>query len=167
MPARPHRNLLLRKSAETFWKMPFRRSELDGIFSALLKAAGQARACVELIILDDAAMSGLHEKSLGCTGPTNVLSFPAVFSGPRPDGFSHGFEDNNTQNSPMLIGWLALSVDTLLRESYLYGQNAGEHCLRLLAHGLAHILGHDHGPGMDALCEKLESAAGSVVAPTP
>ena len=50
-------------------------------------------------------------------------------------------------------------VDTLHRETLLYGQDPEEHCLRLLAHGLGHLAGYDHGPEMDELCSEMLSAA--------
>ena len=107
---------------------------------AMLDAAGAPEAVVELALLDDAAIRALHESALGCDGPTNILSFPAP------------------EEEPGAAGSLALSVDTLRREAFLYGQGLEEHAVRLLAHGLAHLLGHDHGPAMDALTDELEKA---------
>jgi probable rRNA maturation factor len=54
------------------------------------------------------------------------------------------------------LGCLALSADTLLRECFLYAQDAEEHCIRLLAHALAHLMGLEHGPEMDRLTGRLE-----------
>ena len=53
------------------------------------------------------------------------------------------------------LGVLALGVETWLREATLYGQETEEHARHLLAHGLAHLLGHDHGPAMDECCAFL------------
>lgn len=75
---------------------------------------------------------------LGCHGPTNVLSFPGA---------------------PGMAGALLLSLDTLERECLLYGQEPCEHLLRLLAHGMGHLAGLDHGPEMDALCVACQEAA--------
>ena len=47
----------------------------------------------------------------------------------------------------------------LHRATLLYGQDPEEHCLRLLAHGLGHLAGYDHGPEMDELCSEMLSAA--------
>lgn len=112
----------------------------------MLAAAGRAEAVVELVILDDRNMEGLHADCLGRAGPTNILAFPSA--GHMPPGAG-----------PECLGSLALSVDTLLRECFLYDQEPDGHCIRLLAHGLGHLLGHDHGPGMDALTRQLEQAA--------
>ena len=168
MAFRTSGKLLLHKTKGTSWKMPFSSAELDGIFTAMLDASGRPDACVELTLLDDGAMSELHASALGCKGPTNVLSFPASGASGHPFNKDRtpAPEDNHAESGSLPLGWLALSVDTLLRESYLYGQTVEEHCLRLLAHGMAHILGHDHGPDMDAICDLLEKAA-ERAAPTP
>ena len=53
---------------------------------------------------------------------------------------------------------LALDVAQLLREAILYGQTPVEHLVRLLAHGLAHVCGLDHGEHMWRCQEEIESA---------
>jgi metalloprotein, YbeY/UPF0054 family len=155
------RSLTLKKTPETAWKIPFSAGELGGIFSAMLEIAGLPQCYVELTLLDDSSMSELHTRSLDCRGPTNILSFPAPPSAIQtPEAETvEGGKNNNAFDEPRLLGWLALSVDTLLRECYLYGQEVDEHCLRLLAHGFAHLLGYDHGMPMEALCASLEDAA--------
>ncbi|MBQ3060734.1 MAG: rRNA maturation RNase YbeY [Desulfovibrio sp.] len=87
---------------------------------------------VEVHLVDDGTISSVNIKNLNCTGPTNVLSFP-------------GADD--------LPGSLLLSLNTLERECLQYGQKISEHLLRLLAHGMVHLAGFDHGPEMDYLCE--------------
>lgn len=122
-------------------RSPFGRRELEVVLRAMLEPETEDVRILELALLDDAGISLLHQNMLGCNGPTNILSFPAVAG------------DN--EGSP---GSLALSVDTLHREAFLYGQSTQEHMIRLLAHGLAHLLGHDHGPAMDALAASFEKA---------
>jgi len=131
--------LTVSKAARSAWIMPLSLVELQAVFSAMLDASDASGACVDLVLLDDAGMELLHAQSLECVGPTNILAF--------------------SDPSHRSLGSLALSVDTLERECFLYGQELLEHCVRLLAHGLAHLLGHDHGPAMDALAERMEHAA--------
>ena len=71
-----------------------------------------------------------NARLMGCAGPTNILTFPG-------DG--------------SLPGELLLSLDTWERECRLYRQPPLSHLLRLLAHGMAHMTGLDHGPEMAAL----------------
>lgn len=57
------------------------------------------------------------------------------------------------------LGWLALSCETMQRECFLYGQSPPEHTLNLLAHGLAHLFGYEHGQDMYDLSEQAANAA--------
>jgi probable rRNA maturation factor len=147
--------LLLDLDPRVAWKLPFAAPELREILAAMLTAAGCDGCRLELAVLDDAAMAALQEQSLGRQGPTNILSFPAGDA-------LRDFAAEDAPPSPAL-GWLALSADTLLRECFLYGQGPEEHAIRLLAHGLAHLTGLDHGPDMDALCARLEEAAAAAL----
>lgn len=104
---------------------------------------GRAVGAVDLYLLTDAAMARANARHLGCAGPTNVLSFPGA---------------------PGMAGMLLLSLDTLGRECLLYGQEPREHLLRLLAHGMGHLAGLDHGPEMDALSAVCEKAAAAGLA---
>ena len=166
----------------TLRRSPFGRRELDTVMRAMLIRADAADALIDLALLDDAAVQTLHEAALGCPGPTNILSFPASdgareqadAAGPHGPGEAAGgqcaafagrpcADDEALAGAPAptereYIGSLALSVDTLRREAFLYGQPVDEHAVRLLAHGLAHLLGYDHGPAMDALTASLEEA---------
>ena len=92
---------------------------------------------VELIVAGDGDIAEVNARNLGCTGPTNILSFPG-------DG--------------TLLGTLFLSADTMEREAVLYGQSVEEHARRLLAHGMGHIIGFDHSEEMDEFCVYLEEA---------
>ena len=56
------------------------------------------------------------------------------------------------------LGTLFLSADTMEREAVLYGQDVEQHAVRLLAHGMGHIMGFDHSPEMDEFCAYLEGA---------
>ena len=56
-----------------------------------------------------------------------------------------------------------LSAETLARETFLYNQAPYEYTVRLLAHGLLHLAGYDHGPEMDVLTEQAVSTLGGGV----
>ena len=113
-------------------RFPLSGPELMEIFEGLALAFGLDEWQLSLRIVDDREMAELNGQYMGCLGPTNVLSFP-------------GDED--------WLGDLVLSADTLARECWLYNQDAHEYTVRLLAHGLLHLMGHDHGPEMEALTE--------------
>ncbi len=110
---------------------PLCARELEGLLASLtdfLALTGD----VSLSCVDDQEIAGLNERFLGCIGPTNILSFPAAEQA--------GAEDT--------LGELVLSRAALARECVLYGQSVGEHLVRLLAHGLLHLAGLEHGPEM-------------------
>jgi probable rRNA maturation factor len=116
--------------------LPLSRSELLPLLTAILGCLGLQDRDLFLECLDDREIAVLNEEFLGCTGPTNILSFPAA-----------------DEESETVLGELALSIDTLTREIHLYGQDPREHLVRLLAHGILHLAGHDHGEIMDGLTE--------------
>ena len=128
------------------WRCPLDRRAMRAALEAMCVAvasAGRTLSGVDLYLLDDAAMARANARHLGCPGPTNVLSFPAA-SG--------------------LPGELLLSLDTLERECFFYGQTPRRHLLRLLAHGMGHLAGLDHGPAMETLCAACEEAAEAALA---
>lgn len=127
----------------TAWILPLDRRQQGAALAAMLAAAEYADVpvvppAVELHLIDDAAMGAANRRCMGCQGPTNVLSFPGGCDSP---------------------GTLLFSLDTLRRECLLYGQEPGEHALRLLAHGMAHLCGLDHGEQMDAVSQYFMEAA--------
>ncbi len=111
--------------------------EIGATVEAMLLELGLEDAGVNVALYGDAAMERLYGAFLGCAGPTNVLSFPS--------------EEDDAG------GELVLSLETAAREAFLYGQDLEEHVWRLLAHGVLHLAGFDHGPAMDAMTESLMS----------
>ena len=107
----------------------------------MLERWGSPDAGMEIVCVRDCAMAALNAEHMGRNGPTNVLSFPSGDTGP------HDF-----------LGSLVISADTIQREAMLYGHNAAEYCLGLIAHGLAHLAGFEHGPAMDAFIGTISMA---------
>lgn len=133
------------------WRLPLCREELRQALAVMLEAVDGGPAELDLVLVRDAAMAACNARYMGCPGPTNVLSFPLeeeLAEASAPDG-----------PQTFQLGSLVLSVDAVRREAGLYGQDPREHCLRLLAHGLGHLAGYDHGPEMDALCAAMLEAA--------
>ena len=122
-------------------RFPLSGPELMEIFEGLSEVFALDEWELSLRIVDDREMAELNASFMGCLGPTNVLSFP-------------GGEDD-------WLGDLVLSVETLVRETRLYNQDPREYTVRLLAHGMLHLMGHDHGPHMDDLTDLAVAALGS------
>jgi len=72
-------------------------------------------------------MRGLKRDHLGIDEPTDVLSFPIDGNEPLPPG------------EPRALGDVVLCPDVV-----------GEDWRWPLVHGLLHLLGHEHGPSMEA-----------------
>lgn len=111
-----------------------------------------------LLVVKDNDMIFYNLEQMGVYGPTNILSFPeddsnAVFPGSNFSGTKQAIKKQRSE-----LGTLILSIDTLLREAYIYGQNPRAHAVRLLAHGLAHLLGYEHGEDMWELTDFLENS---------
>ena len=139
------------EGADLCWRLPLCRPELRRAITGMVAAARNAAdiappiapdAALEVVLARDDAVAGLNSRHMGCCGPTNILSFP------------NGKENGVIRD----LGSLVLDVDAVRREALLYGQDPREHCLRLLAHGIAHLTGLDHGEAMDSLCQRMLAA---------
>lgn len=132
---------------------PLSRRELAHLVDVILDALELTGSSLEIKLVDDGEIARLNRTFMGCEGPTNVLSFPAGEAGEWSEETDSAF-----------MGALALSVDTLVRESYLYGQPPVQHLTRLLAHGILHLAGHEHGSVMyeltDAAVDRVQREYG-------
>jgi probable rRNA maturation factor len=121
--------------------LPGTRFEIGALCGRVLAALDLSGREYDLRLVGDREMAALNRDYLGLTGPTNVLSFPA-----------------DDPQRPEYLGEMAVSLDTVAREAFLYGQEPATHLARLLAHGFLHLAGLDHGPLMEALTEQAVEA---------
>jgi probable rRNA maturation factor len=124
------------------WATPFDRRCLTRILDAMLSISENLGLTlpeqVEVRFVDDAAIAAANSRFTACNGPTNVLSFPG--EGQMP-------------------GLVLVSTGAIRRECLLYGQHPTEYTLSLLAHGLAHLAGLEHGAAMNKICIACIAAA--------
>ena len=94
---------------------------------------------VELSVLltDDPGIRVLNREWRRKDRPTDVLSFPA---GEPPPG----------STGPRHLGDVILSLDTARRQARVHGHRLADELDLYLAHGLLHLLGHDHHRRQDA-----------------
>jgi len=106
------------------------------------KASRARRAEVTILLADDARLKALNADFRGQNKPTNVLSFPS-----------------STRDS---LGDIALSYGVIAREAKEQGKDFASHAAHLAAHGVLHLLGHDHEIGAEA--EAMEALERRVLA---
>jgi probable rRNA maturation factor len=105
--------------------------------TALLSATGRPDATLSLSFVGDAAMRRINREHRAKDRTTDVLSFPLYepFRVPK----------RPTPGDPeLLIGDIVISVDVATRQAAAYDATLDEEIERLLVHGIAHLLGHDH-----------------------
>ena len=95
----------------------------------ILRHAGQYRGELSVVLINERAMRVLNAQYRGKAWPTDVLSFPQ----PSPrDGAEH------------LIGDVVISLQTATRQAKERTSTLHGEIVRLLVHGVLHLLGYDH-----------------------
>jgi probable rRNA maturation factor len=112
------------------------------------------QAELSVLLVDEQTMSAYHEKYLGESGPTDVLSFP--MDELRPP-------DDDDEPPEGLLGDIVLCPAVTDRQAREHGRTTREEAEYLLVHGLLHLLGFDHGEPDDkvemfALKDKIIAA---------
>ncbi len=116
-----------------------RLSKLADSFARTLKLES---AELSLSLVRDPAIRKLKREYFGIDAATDVLSFPAGdFPGP----------------GPRPLGDIVISMDTARRAAKDLGTTLERELALYLAHGMLHLLGHDHQSPQDARkMERLE-----------
>jgi len=98
---------------------------------ALLRELGHARSELSLSLVDDATIAELNHQWRGREGPTDVLSFSLL-------------EGEHSEHRGRLLGEVVIGVDAAARQAHRGRRPLDAELLRLLVHGVLHLLGHDH-----------------------
>lgn len=98
----------------------------------MLASLGLADVELSVSLVDDATMRRLNRRYRGIDRATDVLSFALREGEVGPAG------------SPELLGDVVLSVATARRQAAERGVSLLCELTTLLAHGVLHLLGHDH-----------------------
>ncbi len=102
---------------------------LTSTAETILRHAGQTSGELSIVLLNDRAMRVLNAQYRGKDLPTDVLSFPQS----SPQG---GVEQ--------LIGDVVISLQTATRQAKEQKSTLHGEVVRLLVHGILHLLGYDH-----------------------
>jgi probable rRNA maturation factor len=136
-----------------------------GVSAAVIRARGGkmlehlALEDVELSValVDDATIHELNRAYRKKNKPTDVLAFPIQTRGAEP-------EPGDRARGAALLGDVIVSIDTARRQARARRRPLLDELTMLLAHGLLHLLGHDHRTdaeerAMTARTRELEVAA--------
>lgn len=106
--------------------------ELSIVLDTLLDDVGDDGDEATVVIVDDATIARMNERDRGVEGPTDVLSYPL-----------HEPTDVGHPRTPHL-GDVIVSIDTASEQALASGHALPVELVTLAAHGLMHLLGHDH-----------------------
>jgi len=109
----------------------------------LLRLLERDEAELSLALVDDGAMAELNLRHRSRRGPTDVLSF-SLLEGPH------------SRHRGALLGDVVISVETAARQARRSGRRLDDELLRLLIHGVLHLLGHDHAEPTEARAMRAE-----------
>ncbi|WP_329519999.1 rRNA maturation RNase YbeY [Spirillospora sp. NBC_01491] len=95
---------------------------------------------LSVLLVDEDAMTELHEKWMDEPGPTDVLSFP--MDELRPGHMPGGSDDDDAE--PGLLGDVVLCPAVAERQARTAGHGTRDELELLCTHGILHLLGYDH-----------------------
>jgi len=105
-------------------------ARLRRLANRMLGALGSDERELSILLVDDRRMQALNREHRKKDRPTDVLSFPLI--------------DADAPASP-LLGDVVISLETALRQARSRKRALLPEVRFLLAHGLLHLIGHDHG----------------------
>ncbi|GLW08605.1 endoribonuclease YbeY [Microtetraspora sp. NBRC 13810] len=96
---------------------------------------------LSILVVDEAAMTVLHEQWMGEPGPTDVLAFPMDELRPGSGG---GRQDGDGPADPALLGDVVLCPQVAAKQAAEAGHPTRDELDMLCTHGILHLLGYDH-----------------------
>jgi len=122
------------------------RRRIQGQARALLAALGEAEAELSVALVDDASGAKLNQRWRGRPGATDVLSFSLR-------------EGRHARHRGALLGDVVISVGVARRQARERAEPLEAECLRLLIHGVLHLLGYDHARPAEARVMRAKERA--------
>ncbi len=109
-------------------RVPLARDRLRRIASRVLRSEGVRDALLSIAFITPRAIARLNRVHLGHAGPTDVIAFG--FGGPGP-----------------VVGDIYIAPAVARRNAERFGVGVREELVRLVVHGVLHVVGHDHPAG--------------------
>lgn len=106
---------------------------------------------VSITFLNDEQIRQLNNEFRGKDTPTDVLSFPLG---------ENGVYDKNEELGTLMLGDIAISIPTAVKQAKLYGHSLRREIGFLTVHSMLHLLGYDHvDGGQEALAMREKEEA--------
>ena len=111
-------------------RVPVARARVARVAERVLRAEGVRHALLSVAFVSDREIASLNWRHLRHRGPTDVISF----------GFAP------TEKGGPVVGDVYIAPEVARRNAREHGRGIREETLRLVVHGVLHVLGYDH-PG--------------------
>jgi probable rRNA maturation factor len=99
---------------------------------------------LSVLLVDEAAMTGLHQRWMGEDGPTDVLAFPMDELGLPPPGGSQAEHGTDDEAAETLLGDVVLCPQVAIEQARKAEHSVQDELELLCTHGILHLLGYDH-----------------------
>lgn len=125
---------------------------------AMLEQVGTPEPVVQFVLTDDATLHEHNRTYRGKDAPTDVLSFSYLEGHEdEADALVAGevsaldfLDEPVLEDEPPLVGQVLVSLETLIGRGAVHGVDLDAEVAFMLAHGVLHVLGHDHGDDDEA-----------------
>lgn len=114
------------------------RQRIEKIVGALLRRLNNSRGIVGIHLVGSDRMRRLNHVSRGIDRATDVLSFPI-----NDRGRTAAFQTDE-------LGDVFLCLSVIQNQAKRFGVSVQEELVRMLTHGMLHLLGHDHATQREA-----------------
>ncbi|HET9013513.1 MAG TPA: rRNA maturation RNase YbeY [Gemmatimonadaceae bacterium] len=104
------------------------RARVARVAERVLRAEGARHAMLSVAFVTDREIASLNWRHLRHRGPTDVISF----------GYAPGAKDGP------VVGDVYIAPGVARRNAVAHGRGVREETLRLVVHGVLHVLGYDH-----------------------
>jgi rRNA maturation RNase YbeY len=134
--------------------IPVRAKTIQRVTQAILIQAGSPTAELSVSLVGKTRMRSLNRKYRGRDYPTDVLAFPMESIGEQTEVF---------------LGDVVICLPVAIQQASRFENTPDQEILRLLIHGMLHLLGydHEHSPQEAARMQRKENAIIKKLSPIP
>ena len=129
---------------------------LERVANAMLTSIDLETAELSIVLTGDEQIRRLNAEHRQEDHATDVLAFPMDYGNPDTG------QTPAPAEGPRLLGDIVISVPTATRQARTAGHPLTAELRFLLAHGLLHLIGHDHGTPAEK--QKMDAATAQLLA---